>query len=191
MKFFQSKYLFLFFSISNIFAVPYSRYKRSDDQPQDGQFSEPTQTIITTTRSNGGQKSSIFATVTPTTTIKKENSGPTTTEPITEDKLKNNEMVSQNIEMKPLGLEISGVANRFSCLLKLPSGKRVCKPLTSFILLSHNTYDCQDRNIEIAFRGYNLELEETDEYISSFLNLEPGEIEGSQMRENTCLNFKK
>jgi hypothetical protein len=101
------------------------------------------------------------------------------------------ENVSKNIEILPPGLEISGVENRFSCLLKLPNGKRVCKPLSYFILLSKNSFDCQDRNIEIAFRGYTNELEDTDEFISSFLNREPGEIEGTQIRESTCLFYKK
>jgi hypothetical protein len=219
MKFFQRKYIFLILSISNIFAVPYSRYKRSDDSPQNGHThpSEQTTTILTSLP-NDFPKSSITTKSTPeshssTNTVKieqtndqktkplesiseshtKSNFGqPTTTEgKITHNPHKKKEMVSQNIEIKPFGIEISGVENRFSCLLKLPSGKRVCKPLNFFIILSHNTYDCQDRNIEIAFRGYNLELEESDEYISSFLNLSQGEIEGSQLRENTCFNYKK
>jgi hypothetical protein len=109
-------------------------------------------------------------------------------------KLKKNvvkESVSKNIETMPSGLEIYGVENRFSCFLRVANGKRICKPLNFFIILNKNNYDCQDRNIEIAFRGYDIELEETDEFIEGFLNHEQGEIDGNQIRERDCFFYKK
>jgi hypothetical protein len=98
---------------------------------------------------------------------------------------------SRSNEDIPAGLLITNVQDRFTCLFTLDNEKRVCKELDSFFILAKNTFDCHDRNVEIAFRGYKTNFEETGEFIESFLNSERGEVMSSQLREKECLFFKK
>jgi hypothetical protein len=97
---------------------------------------------------------------------------------------------SVNVEMIPSGMQINDVENRFTCLITL-NNERICKQLTSFIVLNKNKYDCRERHIEIAFPGYNTDLVQNDDFIESFLNRGQGEVMSAQEVEKECLYFKK
>ncbi len=95
-----------------------------------------------------------------------------------------------NVELIPSGMQITDVENRFTCLITL-NNERICKQLTSFIVLNKNKFDCRERHIEIAFQGYNTDLVQNEDYIESFLNRGQGEVMSAQEVGKECLYFKK
>jgi len=198
MKVFEKKIIILIISITSVIAAPrYPRYKRSDDATLsnlqvEAKFDQ--NKIDSETSTSKSQTTTSFDKAKLSHSRLKETSDPTTlsgSESNINQNVGGKDQVSKNIETMPSGLEIYGVENRFICFLKVANGKRICKPLNFFIILNKNNFDCQDRNIVIAFRGYNIELEDTDEFIEGFLNREQGEIDGNQIRERDCYFYKK
>ncbi len=198
MKVFEKKIIILIISITSVIAAPrYPRYKRSDDATLsnlqvEAKFDQ--NKIDSETSTSKSQTTTSFDKTKLSHSRLKETSDHTTlsgSESNINQNVGGKDQVSKNIETMPSGLEIYGVENRFICFLKVANGKRICKPLNFFIILNKNNFDCQDRNIVIAFRGYNIELEDTDEFIEGFLNREQGEIDGNQIRERDCYFYKK